>query len=43
MKAELETKMNTMYKTHWHIKTDIVNKLPAGFKEKYRFSQLMFY
>lgn len=31
-----------MHKTHWHIKTDIVNKLPAGFEEKYGFNQLMF-
>lgn len=34
--------MHTMHKTHWHIKADIVNKLPAGFKEKYSFNHLMF-
>lgn len=34
--------MNTVHKTHWHIKADIVNKLPNGFKEKYNFTQLMF-
>lgn len=34
MKVErVETKMNTMHKTHGHIKTGVVNKLPASLKK----------